>query len=187
MLLGGALALAPPAGAHDELVSTTPRDGSGVPAPSQVILTFAEPVLPVGNRVDVSGPGGEVASGAPMIQGSTLHQMLRPQLRTGGYRVTWRAVSADGHPVSGTFGFTVTASSATATATPLTAQQPGATSTPDAATSGAGTAGAHPASAPTSANASRIGLLGLGLLGLGALVAAAGVALARRRAGQGRG
>lgn len=30
-----------------------------------------------------------------------------PELPDGGYQVSWRVVSADGHPISGSFGFRV--------------------------------------------------------------------------------
>ncbi len=180
-LLLAALALPAPASAHDELDSTFPRDGSHLAAPRQVVLTFAEPVLALGNRIEVVGPSGQVVSGAPTIQGSTLRAPLQPGLPAGAYRVTWRAVSADGHPVSGSFGFTVTAASAGASATPLTTQAPAATASGATATPGAGATG-------TPARSERLlAPLALGLLALGALAAAGAVAMARRRAGQGRG
>lgn len=185
MLLAG-LTFAPPASAHDELVATSPRDGSSVAAPRQVVLTFAEAVLGVGNRIAVTGPSGQVASGPPTIQGSTLRATL-PTLRSGGYRVTWRAVSADGHPVSGSFGFTVSApSTSAATATPPTATPPTATPLPAQPPSATP---ASPSGAPRTQLASngRWRPVALGLLTLGALMAAAAVAISRRRAGQGRG
>lgn len=181
-----ALTLAGPASAHDELVATSPTDGSSVAAPRQVVLTFAEAVLGVGDRIAVTGPSGQVHSGAPTAQGSTLSATL-PPLPAGGYRVTWRAVSADGHPVSGSFGFTVTSPSTTPpsttaptatplTATPLTTPTPSATPAPSS-----GTGRTQPASND------RLQPVALGLLALGALTAAAAVAIARWRPGQGRG
>jgi hypothetical protein len=37
---------------------------------------------------------------------TTVHQSVHP-LKSGSYTVQWRVVSADSHPVEGTFGFTV--------------------------------------------------------------------------------
>ncbi|GAA1820491.1 copper resistance protein CopC [Planosporangium flavigriseum] len=94
--------------AHSQLRATTPAASSTVTAPiSEVTLTFNEPVQQRFSIVVVDGPGGVNYSDGPVrVVDSTVHQPVRP-LRSGSYTVQWRVVSADGHPVEGSFGFTV--------------------------------------------------------------------------------
>jgi copper resistance protein C len=135
-----AVALAPAASAHDQVVSTSPTDGSAVAGPTRVAVTFSEDVLAVegANRIVVTGPAGDL-TGELTARGKVVEITFATPLPGGSYRVRWRAASADGHPVSGTFAFTVRA--AAATATPLsTATAAGPTSaspTPTAPTVGA--------------------------------------------------
>ncbi len=154
------VALAPGAAAHDELVSTTPADGASGAAPSQVVLRLVDTVLSVGSRVRVVGPDGGATDAAPDVTGSTVTQRLRPDLPPGRYQVDWRAVAGDGHPVTGSFAFTVaTASAGPPTATTATAPNP-------------------------TAPASPLGELGTGeqtALGVGAVLALAGAAAAAYR------
>lgn len=105
-----ALALVPVAGAHAQLITTTPANDAVVDAsPREVILRFNEPVETAfgavrvydarANRVDKGNVGRpsdrEVGVGVDR------------RLGRGTYTVTWRAVSADAHPVSGAFVFHV--------------------------------------------------------------------------------
>ncbi|HEV7898578.1 MAG TPA: copper resistance CopC family protein [Planosporangium sp.] len=103
-------ALAPPpvAWAHSQLLATTPADSATVTAPiGEVTLTFNEPVQQRFSLVVVSGPGGVSYGDGPVrVVDTTVHQPIHP-LRSGSYTVQWRVVSADSHPVEGTFGFTV--------------------------------------------------------------------------------
>lgn len=101
------VATAPPASAHDALVSTSPADGSRVRTmPAEVVLTFEEPPAAVGSSVLVTGPRGGVQHGTPQAVGVTLHQSLGAGAPAGRYWVAWRITSGDGHVVSGTFVFT---------------------------------------------------------------------------------
>jgi methionine-rich copper-binding protein CopC len=111
VLAGGALVLgsAGAASAHDFLVSTNPADGSTVTEPlTTVALTFNEPPLTQSGTaiaIEVHDPSGtNVASGSVSIVDSTLSIAVAPGAQ-GGYTVLWQTVSADGHPVSGQFGF----------------------------------------------------------------------------------
>lgn len=107
----GALALllcAPVAAqAHSQLVSSDPAAGSEVTALDQITLTFNEDltVLDPATAIEVTGPAGTVElSEAWTIDGATLTQPIAlPD--AGTYQVTWRVVSADGHPIDGTFDF----------------------------------------------------------------------------------
>ncbi|MGW2239004.1 copper resistance protein CopC [Streptomyces sp. NPDC001759] len=123
LLLGALLVLlvlggAGPASAHAALKSTDPEDGSVLKsAPRRITLTFTESVGllddsfrvldPHNKRVRTGraehGPGGS----------DTARVTLPAELARGTYVVAWRAVSADSHPVSGAFTFSVGKPSAT--------------------------------------------------------------------------
>ncbi|SFJ61561.1 copper resistance CopC family protein [Cellulomonas sp. KH9] len=105
-----AVLVASPAAAHNTLRSTDPADGSTVAAaPPQVTLTFDQPAMELGTQVVVTGPDGVVVSDGPVqLVDSSVVQPLVETLPAGAYTVDWRVTSADGHPLSGTFGFTAT-------------------------------------------------------------------------------
>lgn len=106
------LVLGPGAGAakaHDVLVGSVPAAGAAVDtAPSSVAIEFSNVPQALGTQVVVVGPDGAQASDGDTEQdGTTIRQPLAADLPAGAYTVQWRATSADGHPLSGTFGFTV--------------------------------------------------------------------------------
>ncbi|OMQ14378.1 hypothetical protein A7K94_0217055, partial [Modestobacter sp. VKM Ac-2676] len=108
-----------PAQAHDGLVRSTPAAGAALPAaPTAVELDFSGAPLPLGTQVLVTGPGGTVSAGAPEIRGTSVLQSLSADVPAGSYTVQWRSTSSDGHPVEGTYGFTVTPGAAPAAAVP---------------------------------------------------------------------
>ena len=104
-----AVALLAPAAAyaHDVLVGMTPANGSLVTvAPTSVVLTFDAPVQDIGDTVLVTAPSGAgVAAGPASIVDTTVTQPLAPLTEPGHYRIAYRIVSADGHPVSAVVGF----------------------------------------------------------------------------------
>lgn len=136
VLLALALSLvAAPAYAHDALESTNPADGQTLAqAPSAIVLTFEEPPVALGAQVVVTGPSGPVSSGAPHLDGSVVTEDVQPGAPAGRYTVEWRVTSDDGHPVSGTFGFTAQAAAAgtpsAVPASPTAAPAPAARRTP---------------------------------------------------------
>lgn len=104
---GLALVTASPASAHAALVSTDPADGSTVrTAPTTVTLTFNEVVGQ--SAVVVTAPDGSRVSGKASSLDRTVSVDLEGAGQRGRYRVVYRVVSADGHPVSGSLGFTTT-------------------------------------------------------------------------------
>jgi methionine-rich copper-binding protein CopC len=108
-VLGVVLVAAPGrASAHSVLLDTAPSDGAVVTVvTSEVTLTFNEPVKGSFSTVAVSGPDGRAHGDGPVrVVDGVVHQPVSA-LGSGRYRVAWRVVSADGHPVSGEFGFTV--------------------------------------------------------------------------------
>jgi methionine-rich copper-binding protein CopC len=114
-----------PASAHDYLVSSSPAAGSTIDAPpSEITLTFSDVILDLGTPGDTATTGQATAAG-----GSSIVQVTGPDGQgthfetgcatnsgrtvsvpvalggSGEYRVTWRVVSADGHPVSDSIAF----------------------------------------------------------------------------------
>ena len=108
VLLG---ATAPAASAHAALMATTPAQAQVVAtAPAEVSLTFGEAVTTDLGAVKVLSSSGERADDGPVRQsdgGRIVHLALRSGLADGTYVVVWRVVSADSHPVSGTFSFSI--------------------------------------------------------------------------------
>ncbi|MFG2876206.1 copper resistance CopC/CopD family protein [Streptomyces sp. NPDC048337] len=123
-LLATLFTAASPAAAHAALTASDPKDGAVVAtAPAQVTLSFSEQVAmgddsirvldPKGKRVD-TGELRDMCSGNTIRYGTALHAGLP----NGTYTVAWQAVSADSHPISGAFTFSVGAPSATEVALP---------------------------------------------------------------------
>ncbi|UGY92489.1 copper resistance CopC/CopD family protein [Streptomyces gobiensis] len=111
---------ATPAAAHAALTGSSPAQGSVVAtAPDTVTLTFSEKVAmsddsirvldPDGKRVDTGELQEDLGSGSVITYGVT----LRPEAPDGTLTVAWQAVSADSHPISGAFTFSIGAPSKT--------------------------------------------------------------------------
>jgi methionine-rich copper-binding protein CopC len=98
------------AAAHAKLESMTPADGSSMAAPpTQVVLTFSEPVGSNGTQVAVRSPSGkDVATGDVQVTDNKVTQPVGAMVEAGKYLVDARVVSADGHPVTVSGSFTVT-------------------------------------------------------------------------------
>ncbi|MFG3319295.1 copper resistance CopC/CopD family protein [Streptomyces sp. NPDC048171] len=117
MLLGAVLVLlllggAGPASAHAALTSADPGDGTVLQrAPGHVTLTFSESVGLRDDSFRVLDPGGHrVRTGEAGRAGGrsdTARVGLPAELAEGTYTVAWRVVSADSHPISGAFTFSV--------------------------------------------------------------------------------
>lgn len=106
------LVCAAPASAHARLVSTDPAEGAVLDtAPSAITLTFNEQVSLV--------PASTVlydAAGAPVpTDGQSVNELVTiepgEQLGDGTYVLTYRVISADGHPIAGGLSFSVGAPS----------------------------------------------------------------------------
>lgn len=98
-----------PAAAHSELLTSLPAAGESLATPPQtVMLTFNQQVAPRFAVVAVTTADGvEWTAGEPVVAGTTLSQSLRPGAAGGDYTVSYRVVSADGHPISGNLAFRV--------------------------------------------------------------------------------
>ncbi|MFE7276081.1 copper resistance protein CopC [Streptomyces sp. NPDC057623] len=117
MLLGPLLVLfllggTSPASAHAALRATDPEDGTVLEsAPRHLTLTFTESVGLLDDSFRVLDPDGRrLRTGEPTHArdgGDTARVTLPAKLAQGTYTVAWRVVSADSHPVSGAFTFSV--------------------------------------------------------------------------------
>lgn len=97
------------AAVHIRLESSVPAAGDVVAtAPERFELRFSGPVNVGLSSLVLVAPSGDsmgVAFGASVDDERTLIGDV-PELTGGEYLVLWKTVSADGHPVSGEFGFT---------------------------------------------------------------------------------
>lgn len=180
-----------PAVAHDALVSTEPGDGTAVEEPDAVVLTFSADQLAVGAVVAVTGPDGqEWGDGATTVSGATVTQPLHDGLPAGDFQVAWRSVSGDGHPVDGTFRFTVKAApdgASTPEPSPsesATSPSPAAAAAPERPGSGAREPGAD-GGEPEDGAGSSIGAPAAAWLAIAAaaILVVGGAVFLRRRSG----
>ncbi len=125
LVFGLLLAGAGPASAHAALTGSDPGDGAVVDtAPEEVTLSFSEAVSvgddsirvldPSGKRADTQAEPKDLSEGSTVRYGVALHSGLPD----GTYTVAWQAISADSHPISGAFTFSVGAPSETTVALP---------------------------------------------------------------------
>lgn len=102
-----ALMPAPAAFAHAQLLSTSPADSAIVDvAPDAVELIFNEPVNPLTIRL-IQPDGTAVELTEKTTGGATTTISLPPELKTGTHVLSWRVVSADGHPIAGSLLFSI--------------------------------------------------------------------------------
>ena len=103
------LAFPAAASAHATLGRTAPQYGSRVDSSPKVVrLSFDQSVDALPDAIRVYDAKGRLLSGA--TRSSADHRTIAApvsRLARGGYTVRWRAVSADGHVVSGVFTFGV--------------------------------------------------------------------------------
>ena len=114
--IGVLMAGAAPASAHAALTGSDPRQGAVVDkAPAQVSLTFSEKVALSDGSLQVLDPKGKrVDTGKTTSNGGTTYGVkLHAGLPDGTFTVTYQVVSADSHPVSGAFTFSIGAPSQT--------------------------------------------------------------------------
>ncbi|MGW6057195.1 copper resistance CopC/CopD family protein [Streptomyces sp. NPDC055189] len=121
VFLGALLGTAAPASAHAALTGSDPKQGAVVDkAPAAVSLTFSEKVAMSDGSVRVLDPAGKrVDTGKTSDLGSNTYGVkLHKGLPDGTFTVAYQVVSADSHPISGAFTFSVGAPSDTKVALP---------------------------------------------------------------------
>jgi copper transport protein len=102
--------------AHASLVRSSPADGAVLSEPPATLrLTFNEPVTPLVMRL--IAPDGTATTPPASSEGATI--VVAPHaLRRGTHVLSWRAISADGHPVGGSLVFSIGEASARPAAEP---------------------------------------------------------------------
>ena len=180
---GLVFAVASPATAHDEIVSSSPEAGGTVGVvPEEISLTFSGEILTDFSAViiEVVAPDGQnIASGEPVIDGTTVTQAVKAG-QAGAFTVRWRVVSSDGHPISSEYQYNVEAVTVptvapTPEATEEQTPEPSPTSTDATGNPGHGEPSGGGEFLPMMAVASGVIVLG------GALVVVLMVARERRR------
>ncbi|UYQ76787.1 copper resistance protein CopC [Glutamicibacter sp. JL.03c] len=99
------------ASAHDELVSSTPKDGASLKtAPKELVLTFSgelQTISGVDSTKVVLKQDGTVVDAKAETKGTTVTVTPAEELGNGEYDLAFRVVSSDGHPVENNLGFTI--------------------------------------------------------------------------------
>lgn len=113
--------------AHSELITSNPKDGATLKAaPATITFTFSEGIAPTYAVMTLRVGTREVATLETVVRDDRISAGIPPALHgNGDWRVAYRIVSADGHPVTGKVAFMV---AAPATPTPTPAPTPTASS-----------------------------------------------------------
>jgi methionine-rich copper-binding protein CopC len=184
--VGAVLGLAAPAQAHDYITSSTPAEGETLTAlPADFSVTSSATLLDLAG--DGSGFGIQVTDAAGRFYGDGCVSIVDTLVSTpaalgeaGDYSLVWQFVSSDGHPTSGTIGFSwAPPAGAVASAGSDTAPVCGvdAGEVPDPVMTTQATEPAEPsAEAPAAASADDAGSTLLWIGGAGLVVAVAVVA-----------
>ena len=110
-ILVGVLALGTTAAsAHATLETSSPADGQSVlTSPSEIRITFNEAVTTISGGLSVLNADGKTVDtgNSEIVGGRTLVAPISETLSDGTYVATYRVLSADGHPVSGSLLFGV--------------------------------------------------------------------------------
>lgn len=96
--------------AHASLIQSSPMaDASLDESPDEIVLTFNERLERELFYIKVFDRGGEsvTAAAATMNQEQSEIRLALPELQDGLYTVTYKVISADGHPVSASYVFTI--------------------------------------------------------------------------------
>ena len=105
LLLGPSVA----ASAHAQLLTSNPAvSATLVKQPKMVTLVFDDDLIELagGNQIVVTTAANKhVEVGVTKVSGATISVALKSALATGKYQVQWKALSADGHPITGTYFF----------------------------------------------------------------------------------
>ena len=128
-LLAGALTQAGPAWAHATRIASDPAEDTELSEqPSRVSATFNEPMQPQFAAMTVIGPdGNQWSEGEPGVDGAVISVGVRPGGPAGDYTVNYRATSADGHVVTGSWSYRLITPAPGTAGPPTTAASPVAT------------------------------------------------------------
>lgn len=190
LMVAAALLLALPAGparAHAELVSSDPPDGATLASPPEELrFTFGEELLPQGNAITAFAVSADerVPLADVSVAGNAVSVPWPQSAAAGRYRANYRVVSADGHPITGSITFTITAGTtggqAAAGGASAASRDAGSSASATAASAATGTTAPTSLKEPARAGV-LIWVLGIGVLGL--VLASAAMWFTRRSRG----
>jgi copper transport protein len=128
-----ALAARPPVRFHATLLRSEPAKGSTLATPpGRIYLVFSEEIEPSLGGIRLVGPGGRIVVLEPKGDPRNVSALVAPVTTTldgGTWRVEWRIVSEDGHPIDGDFTFVVRRSPSVSGAVPPPSSDPEAADT----------------------------------------------------------
>jgi len=99
--------LAQAAQAHSKKETSHPVDGAALAQPPETIgMRFDTPIMITMFRI-TQADGAETPYEGGVMTPVTEYQVVPAAMSSGDYSVEWRGLSEDGHPVEGTFSFSV--------------------------------------------------------------------------------
>jgi len=107
LALAATLATATAALAHSKAEDTTPEGGTTVETVEVIELRFDDPMRVT--AIALTGPDGELdITRETGLDPVTEFRAMPPEdMPAGAYTVDWRGLSSDGHPMQGSFDFSV--------------------------------------------------------------------------------
>ena len=94
--------------AHTSLEDSTPKDGEVITEPIQELTLLFETKVEETSSINVLNSNGEsVALGNFVIEDGEMWATFLQPLENGDYKVEWKIIGADGHPIEGEFSFSV--------------------------------------------------------------------------------
>lgn len=102
--------------AHSSMTASSPGNQSVVTSPEALELTFNEGVRMLRLTL-VHGASHNIEFGfQPSTEATNTYSYELPMLMMGAHTVNWTVIGSDGHPVNGSFTFTVSADGEAASA-----------------------------------------------------------------------
>ena len=93
--------------AHSKAEQTTPADNTTVEAVEVIEIRFDDPMRVT--AISMTGPDGDVSitreTGLDPV--TEFRALPTATMGSGRYQVDWRGLASDGHPMQGSFSFTV--------------------------------------------------------------------------------
>ena len=115
--------------AHGVLRRALPASGARLDrAPHEIRLVFNEPVELAVARIALRGADSVLVALGSVVRGDSAQEIVAPvlgALREGSYTVEWQVAGRDGHPVRGSYRFTVLPGAAGPGVSPATVAGPG--------------------------------------------------------------
>ncbi len=111
----------PPALAHSTVKSTVPASGAVVNrSPDSVFINFNEPARMTSVVVAETGKADRKLEFTPPSGSTTSFRIPAPDLGAGRNEIKWKALSKDGHPISGSIIIVVKAGATSSGNAPAT-------------------------------------------------------------------